>query len=55
MGAPLTINLAPQATFSIDTSGSMLPAGLNFASSADSWSGKKSAFIRLLRPARLPT
>ena len=41
MGAPLTINLAPQATFSIDTSGSMLPSGLNFASSADLMIGQE--------------
>ncbi len=41
MGAPLTINLAPQATFSIDTSSFMFPSGLNFASIADLMVGQE--------------
>jgi hypothetical protein len=48
---PLTINLAPQATFSIDTSGFMLPSGLNFASTADLMVGQE---VRL-HPTGAPT
>src|SRR6266567_6972947 len=51
MGAPLTINLAPQATFSIDTSSFMLPSGLNFASTADLMVGQE---VRL-HPTGAPT
>jgi len=51
MGAPLTINLAPQATFSIDTSGFMLLSGLNFASAADLMVGQE---VRL-HPTGPPT
>ena len=48
---PLTINLAPQATFSIDTSGFMLPSGLNFSSTADLMVGQE---VRL-HPTGAPT
>jgi len=41
MGAPITINLATGATFSIDTGGFMLPSGLNFASAADLMVGQR--------------
>jgi hypothetical protein len=41
MGAPVTINLATGATFSIDTAGFMLPSGLSFASAADLMVGQK--------------
>jgi hypothetical protein len=51
MGAPLTINLAPQATFSVDTSGFMLPSALNFASAADLMIGQE---VRL-HPTGAPT
>ncbi|PYU41129.1 MAG: hypothetical protein DMG53_21800 [Acidobacteria bacterium] len=51
MGVPLTINLAPQATFSIDTSSFMLPSGLNFASIADLMVGQE---VRL-HPTAAPT
>jgi hypothetical protein len=51
MGAPLTINLAPQATFSIDTSSFMFPSGLNFASTADLMVGQE---VRL-HPTGAPT
>jgi len=51
MGAPLTINLAPQATFSIDTSSFMFPSGLNFASIADLMVGQE---VRL-HPTGAPT
>ena len=51
MGAPLTVNLASQATFSIDTSGFMLPSGLNFASTADLMVGQE---LRL-HPTGAPT
>ena len=51
MGAPLTINLASQATFSIDTSGFMFPSGLNFASTADLMVGQE---VRL-HPTGAPT
>jgi hypothetical protein len=47
----LTINLAPQATFSIDTSGFMLPSGLNFASPTDIMVGQE---VRL-HPTGAPT
>jgi len=51
MGAPITINLATTATFSIDTGGFMLPSGLNFASAADLMVGQK---VRL-HPTGAPT
>lgn len=51
MGAPLTVNLATQTTFSIDTGGFMLPLGLNFASAADLMIGQK---VRL-HPTGTPT
>ena len=51
MGAPLTINLAPQTTFSIDASGFMLPSGLNFASTTDLMVGQE---VRL-HPTGVPT
>jgi hypothetical protein len=51
MGVPLTINLAPQATFSVDTSGFMFPSGLNFLSAADLMVGQE---VRL-HPTGLPT
>src|SRR6266480_151591 len=51
MGVPLTINLAPQATFSIDTRSFMLPSGLNFASIADLMVGQE---VRL-HPTGAPT
>jgi hypothetical protein len=51
MGAPVTITLAPQATFSVDTSGFMFPSGLNFASAADLMVGQE---VRL-HPTRPPT
>jgi hypothetical protein len=51
MGAPLTVNLATQTTFSIDTGGLMLPSGLNFASAADLMVGQK---VRL-HPTGAPT
>jgi hypothetical protein len=51
MGAPITINLATGATFSIDTGGFMLPSGLNFASAADLMVGQK---VRL-HPTGAPT
>ncbi|HEV2489347.1 MAG TPA: DUF5666 domain-containing protein [Candidatus Acidoferrales bacterium] len=35
LGIPLTIDVAPQATFSVDANGLTLPAGLNFASFSD--------------------
>jgi Domain of unknown function (DUF5666)/Domain of unknown function (DUF4382) len=50
-GVPLTINLAPQATFSVDTSGFMFPSGLNFLSAADLMVGQE---VRL-HPTGLPT
>ncbi len=51
MGAPVTITLAPQATFSVDTSGFMFPSGLNFASAADLMVGQE---VRL-HPTGAPT
>jgi hypothetical protein len=51
MGAPVTITLAPQATFSVDTSGFMFPSGLNFASAADLMVGQE---VRL-HPTGPPT
>jgi hypothetical protein len=51
MGAPVTINLATGATFSIDTGGFMLPSGLNFASATDLMVGQK---VRL-HPTGAPT
>lgn len=51
MGAPVTVNLATQTTFSIDTNGFMLPSGLNFASAADLMVGQK---VRL-HPTGAPT
>lgn len=51
MGAPLTVTLAPQATFSIDTGGFMLPSGLNFASAGDLMIGQR---VRL-HPTGAPT
>lgn len=51
MGASLTINLASQTTFSIDTSGFMFPSGLNFASAADLMIGQE---VRL-HPTGAPT
>jgi hypothetical protein len=51
MGIPLTINLASQTTFSIDTDGFTLPSGLNFASIADLMVGQK---VRL-HPTGVPT
>src|SRR5258708_20033895 len=51
MGAPVTITLAPQATFSVDTSGFMFPSGLNFASVADLMVGQE---VRL-HPTGVPT
>jgi hypothetical protein len=51
MGASLTINLASQTTFSIDTSGFMFPSGLNFASAADLMTGQE---VRL-HPTGAPT
>jgi hypothetical protein len=44
MGAPVTITLAPMATFSVDTSGFMFPSGLNFASAADLMVGQEVRF-----------
>jgi hypothetical protein len=41
MGAPLTVTLASQATFSVDSDGFMIPSGLNFASAADLLAGQK--------------
>jgi hypothetical protein len=35
IGIPLTVDVAPQATFTIDTNGLTLPSGLNFASLSD--------------------
>jgi hypothetical protein len=51
MGAPLTVNLAPQAAFTIDTDGFMFPSGLNFASPADLMVGQE---VRL-HPTGAPT
>jgi Domain of unknown function (DUF5666)/Domain of unknown function (DUF4382) len=51
MGAPVTITLAPQPTFSVDASGFMFPSGLNFASAADLMVGQE---VRL-HPTGLPT
>ena len=51
MGVPLTINLATQTTFSIDTGGFMFPSGLNFASIADLMAGQE---VRL-HPTGAPT
>jgi hypothetical protein len=51
MGAPVTINLATAAIFSIDTAGFMLPSGLSFASAADLMVGQK---VRL-HPTGAPT
>ena len=51
MGAPVTINLATAATFSIDTAGFMLPSGLTFASATDLMVGQK---VRL-HPTGAPT
>jgi len=51
MGAPVTINLATGATFSVDTGGFTLPSGLNFASSTDLMVGQK---VRL-HPTGAPT
>jgi hypothetical protein len=51
MGAPVTITLAPQATFSVDTGGFMFPSGLNFASAADLMVGQE---VRL-HPTGPPT
>ena len=51
MGAPITINLATGATFSIDTGGFMLPSGLNFASATDLMVGQKVC----LHPTAAPT
>jgi len=51
MGAPVTINLATAATFSIDTAGLTLPSGLTFASATDLMVGQK---VRL-HPTGAPT
>ena len=51
MGAPVTITLAPMATFSVDTSGFMFPSGLNVASAADLMAGQE---VRL-HPTGPPT
>lgn len=51
MGAPVTITLAPMATFSVDTSGFMFPSGLNFGSAADLMVGQE---VRL-HPTGPPT
>jgi hypothetical protein len=51
MGSSLTVNLATQTTFSIDTDGFMLPSGLNFASAADLMVGQE---VRL-HPTGAPT
>jgi hypothetical protein len=51
MGAPVTINLATGATFSVDTGVFTLPSGLNFASSTDLMVGQK---VRL-HPTGAPT
>ena len=51
MGIPLTISLATNATFSIDTGGFMLPSNLNFASAGDLLVGQK---VRL-HPTGAPT
>jgi hypothetical protein len=50
-GSPITVNLATQTTFSVDTAGFMLPSGLNFASAADLMVGQK---VRL-HPTGAPT
>ena len=51
IGIPLTINLATQTTFSIDTDGSTLPSGLNFAAPTDLMVGQE---VRL-HPNGLPS
>ena len=51
MGAPLSVNLATGANFSIDTGGFMLPSGLGFASASDLMVGQK---VRL-HPTGAPT
>lgn len=40
VGIPLTVDVAPQATFAIDTNGISLPSGLNFASLSDMMIGQ---------------
>lgn len=40
LGMPLTVNVASQATFSIDTNGISLPSGLNFAGLSDMMVGQ---------------
>ncbi|HKW89856.1 MAG TPA: DUF5666 domain-containing protein [Candidatus Acidoferrales bacterium] len=40
IGIPLTVDVAPGATFSIDTNGLTLPSGLNFASISDMMLGQ---------------
>jgi hypothetical protein len=40
IGIPLTVDVAPQATFSIDSNGLALPSGLNFASLSDMMVGQ---------------